>query len=451
MLSLRLFRRAYCTSRRDSPLHVPNSEKMTNVVIPDLDLKERLAKCENLNVNLTRRGLPELNRNVEILSKGLDNVAHLKKQVANVLDLREATRLELQELKKKGPAKQEELNAKQKELEELKKEFLMLRDTTAALDKDVTLSILDLPNAIHASVGDQDEIVFQSPPTVGLRDFLPKPHPELAGEELEFSDNSHTAFYLFNRLAKLELDLGSKCLAFLKNLKYEAMSCPDFYKSVVLDGCAVNFRDLGSEFALKSVKEFGNRDSGQGMHLTGGASLYAMVSFFSKNVVRTPDRLPRSFVSLGRRYRPVPHRPEPSSLFHTQQSNAVQTFSIYAKQRESEKAYEKALLEMKTFYSKLGVPFRAVNKAAKNLAPAESKRVSFELFSAGENDFIPVGSLSLYGKYLSNRLMIKEDRKNNLNSLFSYGGCFMDITKAIGCIVEHNQDSEGNYSTDCGL
>ena len=71
------------------------------------------------------------------------------------------------------------------------------------------------------------------------------------------------------------------------------MSNPDLAKSVAVEGCGLDFVDPSSTYTLGETVEFGPRAGGQAMHLVGGASLTPFASFFSKNVVKNPNLLPR--------------------------------------------------------------------------------------------------------------------------------------------------------------
>ena len=422
MLRLPILRRALGTLV-ESPLRVlAPSDERPMVVIPELDLRQRLRGDEDLRLNLSRRGLK---LDVDRMELSLDHLRYVRSETKRLDSRRKMAR-------------------SKREGRRLKAELKILNDDIIELQHVHDQELLKLPNILHRSVPDEDDVIFHSENGAELvpDGFRPKSHTELVGKDIEFcvlTEDDSESFYLFNRLASLELSLGLKSSHFLRKLGCEILSCPDCVKSVIIDGCGNDFRDPGAEFALKPWKGFGQRSSGQGMHLVGGASLYSMAAYFAKNVVYAPRKLPVTYFCLGRRFFPAPEATNLASLFHTRQSTAVQMFSLHRK-RYINDWYYATVNSMVTFYSELGVPFRVVNKGPRNLDNAESKKLCFEMFSYGSNAYIPVGYMSMYGDFISNRLMHKvESSYKGMNNLFSYGGCFLDMTKAIGCIVEHEQ------------
>ena len=69
------------------------------------------------------------------------------------------------------------------------------------------------------------------------------------------------------------------------------------------------------------------------------------------------------------------------------------------------------------------------------------------MFSFGESEFIEVGNVSVYGDFLSKRMMLKAVEKEGevLRDLRTVGGTLIDVTKAIGCLVEARQSQDGSY------
>lgn len=61
------------------------------------------------------------------------------------------------------------------------------------------------------------------------------------------------------------------------------------------------------------------------------------------------------------------------------------------------------------------------------------------MFSPSLGVFIEVGNLSMYDDYLSKRLMLKYEDGGDLENLFVTSGTFLNVTKAIGCIIEQTE------------
>lgn len=185
------------------------------------------------------------------------------------------------------------------------------------------------------------------------------------------------------------------------------------------------------------------------MNLVGGASIYSFVAFFIKNVVSNANGLPKTFFTVGKRYKPVVPDQD-RSLWNMRQSSAVYCFNIGQATRHPQKltqAFEKQVEIVTDLYKKIGLHFRKVSVAAFNLHPSEGARVSFQMWSPSKNDYIEVGHVSLYGDYLSKRLMLKAmykvDKYINLEVI---AGEVMNLHKVIGIAVETTQQASGQYT-----
>ena len=75
------------------------------------------------------------------------------------------------------------------------------------------------------------------------------------------------------------------------------------------------------------------------------------------------------------------------------------------------------------------------------------------MYSPGEGRYVEVGHLATYGDYLSRRMMLKAvaDEANlargsgHLADLRIVSGCLLDVTRAVGCLVENSQREDGSY------
>ena len=78
---------------------------------------------------------------------------------------------------------------------------------------------------------------------------------------------------------------------------------------------------------------------------------------------------------------------------------------------------------MFTLYEKFRLPFRIKNISSDQLNSYESMRLDYELFLPSKNSYVPTGSISLIGDYISRRLMIrykktKETTENNIIEIY---------------------------------
>ena len=110
---------------------------------------------------------------------------------------------------------------------------------------------LELPNTLHPKCPTDQEEVLHTAGEKPAFDFEPRTHMELMEGEVEPAAGK--SFYLLGRPARLELLLTRLVESHLLGLDYEAMANPDLAKSVVVEGCGVNFTDEEGELALKQV------------------------------------------------------------------------------------------------------------------------------------------------------------------------------------------------------
>merc|ERR1712098_660238 len=99
--------------------------------------------------------------------------------------------------------------------------------------------------------------------------------------------------------ARLELKLSQYFTSKLFQHDFEITSNPDTVRSVIAEGCGLDFRNPDKIFSLKKYQDFGDRLSCNAMHLVGGASLPAFVSYFARNILQSGSVLPVTMFCVG--------------------------------------------------------------------------------------------------------------------------------------------------------
>lgn len=425
--------------------------KVPSVVIPDVANIAARFDAEETVKNLEARCKSPANFDPKAMADDLASLAEIEEKVA-------AKQAETDELKA-GIAKVKEedggglacdsLVAKARET---RKELKELVRRKWELEEGAVVPLLSLPNLIRddcpTTEGDRELFSFGEK----RFPFAARSHVEVAGRDLEMSTGvSRTSFYLLGRLAKLELALVSEMKQRLLAAGFAPTSCPDFAREVILEGCGGG--NGGEEEKLALAASNSKAATQQETHLVGGASLYSLVAFWSKNVVGNPSSaLPASQFSIGRSYRRIDHvQSVVPSLLQTQQTTAVEHLTVCQTEESALEKLVKMVDVLTAFYLGLGAPFRMVAKRASDLTNAESYRVSVEMFSPHLDSFVPVGNVSLLGDYVSQRLMLKfataaageEDKEGKLGDLHLVGGTAVDVTKVIACLVECAQREDG--------
>jgi seryl-tRNA synthetase len=439
-------------STRLSTLYLSGSEGTTNpaFVIADIDdAEDRLdVDRQEMERNLKVRGIESIR--VEEMSEKFARLRAVTSEYEKLCAERAVLALKFKD------TPEAEVVAAKKRIEPLKDEQRQLGSEKYELEKSAVLPfLLDLPNTLHPRTPAHEN---QRLPNKGSRlsappdwSFDTQDHISLAADELDFCPaSSDAAYYLFGRLAQLEMTLGWRAQDHLLGTgKYGMISGPDTVKSIVLEGCGV---DCHSELAMAPMKEIKDKDSGHGQFLVGSASLYSLVAHWSKNVITRPSVLPLSFFSLGRRYRPRPTSEHPVNLFTTQQSTAVELLTVCDNLDSAELQVQAMIDTIVQFYDDLGVHFQLMAVAAPGLNKAERHRVSVRMKSSSrgtgvdKDGYVEVGCVSDYGTYISRRLMLKSEyNQADMRNLHVVGGTLIDVNKFIGCLVENSQRRDETY------
>ena len=230
------------------------------------------------------------------------------------------------------PERTEELETARTELAENSSQIQNCKRSLERIEDSSILDYLNLPNCDETSVF-EDKVLYESEPM----EFSSPPlnHVEFIEKFklAEFSANSHTAVYLHSDLAKLELKLTTYFQQKLLHQEFEQFSNPDFSKSVMVEGCGTDTQGW-ERFHLKPCQDFKEKESHAAMYLVGGASTEPFVAYFGRQVLHNPSVLPLNLFSVGRRYRPAAEAGEGRGLTATQQSTAVQLFSVSATEQQ---------------------------------------------------------------------------------------------------------------------
>ena len=315
---------------------------------------------------------------IKSLASELEAYLEMKEKVDEInLSLSEVRQI-INERKKK----QIEIEDQIKLYKEIKKNLVGLKTALWNMEEVVLLEYLKLQNCDSKS--NLKEKVYYCSRRHMEEGNLQVKHKELSNQNnlLEFSNISHTAVYLKSKLAQTELKLGKYFTSKLLDYGLEIFSNPDFIKSVMAEGCGIDFTDPTKIFSLKQYQDFGYRESCTAMHLVGGASLPAFVSYFARNVVLTPGVLPASLFCVGRHYRPVTSA-HTGDLVTCQQSQALQMFSVSTSYHQMEQQLDRFLDIIINLFS-VFPNFSVIQESAKDYETCNSRQFRLEMKVCGK-------------------------------------------------------------------
>jgi len=367
----------------------------------------------------------------------LDLYADIKRQVDERTKSRDIINQQIKESKSKGG----DLNiVLLNRLKENKKTLKLQKETLWDFEENLILDLLQLQNCDSKS-RIENKIYFTQTDNPS-ETVAKKGHRELAeiNDLVEFSNNSHTGFYLKHELARLELQLNRYFNSKLLDQDWEIFSNPDFSRSVVVEGCGEDFMNPHSIFSLKKTQDFGDRTSCNAMHLLGGASLSPFLAYFARNILTNPHILPIKAFCLGRSYSPQPQ--SSSDLFKTQQSQGLQLFNVSSSQESMEEELEIMLECIKDLLS-VFPNFTMTEQKLADCRTCNSRQYRVTMQGVEPVD---VGHVGVQGKYLSQRVMMVGHDTGGYIPLYTVSAN-LNITRMLGVLMEMVQDNEGRV--DC--
>ena len=226
--------------------------------------------------------MKETPADIKRIKSDLNHYLELREQVSHIDSELEEIQQIISDRKKENADIEDPL----KVYKSLRKQLKGLRDVMWTMEEEVVINYLKLHNCDSKSTLKEKVhyCVFRGHDDERLQ----KNHKELCESNnlVDFSNVSHSAYYLKHDLAKLELKLNQYFTSKLLDCDYEIFSNPDFIKSVMAEGCGIDFLNPEQIFSLRKYQDFGDRESCNAMHLVGGASLAPFVAFFCRQILQ---------------------------------------------------------------------------------------------------------------------------------------------------------------------
>ena len=409
-----------------------NAQKQFAVFTPKISVDwVKLNKTTLEAVNQARKS----SLNVDKLIHDLESYQALKDQILEERRNLEQIHVELGERKKRG----EDVSDFVRKLKEIKKEMNVeaKKELMSTFEETTVLDYLNIQNCNSNSRLSEklyycmrrEENKFNK---INHKDLC------LNNDLIEFSPNSHSAYYLKSNLAHLELKL---CQFFTSNLLasgLEMFSNPDFVKSVVAEGAGLNIFDESKIFALKKSAEFGGRDSCNAVHLVGGASLAAISGYFCRNLLLSPQVLPVLLFSLGRLFSPLSS--EHSDLLSCQQSQALQVLGLTTDQHAMETQLQsllKIIIQMFSTFPNLTITEVSLEDCDKS----NSRQFRLEMEGV---ETVNIGHVGVQDSYLSDRMMMVTADNSPLFTVSAN----INLTRLMAVMLELAQNSEADIQWD---
>ncbi|KAF6201514.1 hypothetical protein GE061_003905 [Apolygus lucorum] len=389
------------------------SLKSYTVLKPFVDFEARLSKISDIKSNIQRR---KLNVNVDEIVGFHSNLMKLEDVKIRLEESRENVRNRLSRMQHLSDDSDEKRKLKIS-AKMIREDYKQIKSSVSDLEQNLIELVMSIPNDLHPKTGDVDEVVheFGNPVTEA------ECHLGIGKREGVLEYRSHWGCFLLGEAAVFELKSVADLSKRLKNSGFVGFSNPDFSKEIVVDG------SQGVYSSVLPLSKF--EDDQDTTFISGGASLLPFCSYFAKSVIQEKD-LPLKCYSTGRQYSHVRH--PGIGLYDAPQTNACQIFVLTSPSAQDDEL-PKIISLLTRFYESFGIHFRVVVKSAENLFPAESLRVSFELYSPHFGKFFECGHISMYGTVLSKNMNI-HCGENDFVGIMS--GTVFRVAPLLACVLE---------------
>ncbi|XP_063979269.1 serine--tRNA synthetase-like protein Slimp [Diachasmimorpha longicaudata] len=439
------FSKYFQNRKYTSALYIPGSKAFEtySYLTPYLDYTKTFSQVDKLQRNLHLRGV---NVNAEEIKSTWDFYQKIyadRKAIENRRFSLVHRIKQLSKLKDPGSEAERELNGLMTQGKVLKQELRLVKEILWDLEETVVPRVLQLPNELHERTPESSELILK---TVGSKKIQtpvnvpPKNHLQI-GESLgllEYLNQFH--FYLCDEAALFEVAVQSYVSKMLSTEGVLRVAGTDFARSLLVEAAGMDHEDPFSTFILKNNQGIEEKTINR-LHLIGGASLISFLAMHTRQLVN-PKAFPLRYFATGRSYTPSVVKPMDLGLFGVSQTVAVHCMTMVreAGSQEYEEEFQKLVDSVSKIYDGLGVHYRVVLRSAGQLEIAECLRVAFELWSSYYSDYVEVGHVSMYGDYLSKRLLIAYQTPTGRGYPAVISGTILNVNKVLACLLEENAE-----------
>lgn len=382
-----------------------------------------------------------------------------KIRVEKVLELDQARRnnqLQLDQLKQQVNQQSRSIGGlmregKKEEAENIKQQVSEIKDQIKALEQSQRLAeasleetLLSLPNAPHATVpvgagAEENECVFEHEHEVHFA-FEPRPHWELA--------RTHDL---------IDWDLGSKITgAGFPVYKGKGARLQRALIAFFLDKAhEAGYLEIQPPLLVNEASGFGTGQlpdkDGQmytierdGLYLIPTAEV-PITNLYRKEVLAESDLPVKNcgYTACFRR-EAGSYGKDVKGLNRLHQFDKVELVQIVQPEHSYE-VLEEMVRYVRSLLEALELPYRQLNLCTGDLSFTAAKTYDLEVFSAGQQRWLEVSSVSNFETYQTNRLQLRykdEGKKNHL--AHSLNGSALALPRIMAALLENQQQADGS-------
>jgi seryl-tRNA synthetase len=339
--------------------------------------------------------------------------------------------------------KQDEANAKKQETSQLKNESKALGERLKIVEADLQKRLYDIPNIpnpkVPAGNTEDDNIVAKEVGELPVLHDGAKPHWQLI-EDYDIID-----FELGNKITGAGFPVYKG-----KGAKLQRALINFFLDEAEKEG----FIEIQPPIVVNEASGYGTGQlpdkEGQMYHI-GNENFYMIptaevpITNIYRDVILTEDQLPVKHVG----YSPCFRREAGSWGSHVRGLNRLHQFDKVeiVQIQHPDKSYA-ALEDMSDYIQsllqKLELPYRVLVLCGGDLGFTSALTYDMEVYSAAQEKWLEVSSVSNFENYQANRLKLRyksEDKKTSL--LHTLNGSALALPRIVAAILENNQTPEG--------
>jgi len=344
------------------------------------------------------------------------------------------------ELYKTGKAA--EANALKEKSSSIKEESKALQVKQAMLEKDIQDILVQIPNIPHPSVpqgkSDKNNITIKEVGTIPTLMTGAKPHWELTTDysliDFELGNKiTGAGFPVYtNRGAKLQRAL----IAYFLDKNIDAGYTEYLPPHVVNEASG-----FGTGQLPKFEEDLYKIPSDKDLYLIPTAEV-PVTNFFRDVIVKEFPIKCTAYTPCFRR-EAGSYGKEVRGLNRLHQFDKVEIVQI----QHPEKSYETLDMmvnHVASILDELELPYKIVQLCGGDLSDASALTFDFEVFSAGQERWLEVSSVSNFESYQSNRLKLRYKEENGKIKLCNtLNGSALALPRIYAALIENNQTAEG--------
>lgn len=339
--------------------------------------------------------------------------------------------------------KKEEAEAARKEVSNKKEEAAQLQQQLAALEKELEDKIVSLPNLPHSSVPEgktpeENEVVRSG----GAM-------PDLTAEALPHWE-------LTSKYDIIDFELGNKVTG--SGFPFYKGKGARFQRGLVqyfLDfNTDAGFMEVQPPLMVNEASAYGTGQlpdkEGQMYHATEDnfylipTSEVPVTNIYRDEILKA-EQLPVKFTAFTPCFRREAgsYGKDVRGLNRLHQFDKVEIVQL-VKPETSYDALEGMVNHVEKLIQSLGLPYRILRLCGGDMSFTSALTYDFEVYSAAQQRWLEVSSVSNFENYQTNRMKIRyRNEEGKVELVHSLNGSSLALPRIMACLIENNQTPEG--------